>query len=121
MTREGDRQGLTHKVTIGNVSGFITANRRADGTLAEVFIHGFGSFGSTHQGWTDSFGILLSTGVLQADRAAFSKLRDRFAQIKFEPNGPTDNPEIPACESIPDYIFKWLELYFQPTNEQETP
>lgn len=119
-TRDRMLSGLTHKVVIGGIPGFITANRSADGTLSEVFIHGFGSFGSTHQGWTDSFGILLSVAVLRADGVAFSRLRDRFARINFEPNGFTDNPDIPTCESIPDYIFKWLDQNFTlPTTENK--
>lgn len=103
---------MTHKVTIGGVRGFLTANVDEHGDLIELFVHGFGSFGSTHQGWTDSFGILMSAGVLQADPTTIERLRVRFAQMRFEPNGLTDNEEIPECESIPDYIFKWLALNF---------
>mgnify|MGYP003502232364 CR=1 FL=1 len=104
MSREGDREGLTHKVTIGGFAGHLTANVDENGDLAEVFIHGFGSFGSTHRGWTDSFGIMLSLGIRHGD-LSIERLRERFATIKFEPNGATDNPDIPTCESIPDYIF----------------
>lgn len=108
-----DREGLTHKVTIGGVRGFITANRNDDGELTEVFVHGFGAYGSTMQGWTDSFGILLSIG-LRSGALDIGELARRFAHLRFDPYGDTDNPAIPRCHSIPDYIFRWLVHHFGP-------
>jgi ribonucleoside-diphosphate reductase alpha chain len=109
-TMPEEREGLTHKVHIEGIVGYITANRREDGSLREVFIHGFGALGSTNQGWTDTFGVLVSL-ALQADWA-LSDLAKRFAHVRFDPCGYTDNPEIPHCQSIPDYVFKWLALRF---------
>lgn len=114
MSRPAEREGLTHKVTIGGVRGFITANRREDGSCAELFIHGFGAYGSTMQGWTDSFGMLLSIG-LQDQAFDLSELVVRFAHMRFDPNGETDNPAIPYCHSIPDYIFRWIVHHFGPS------
>lgn len=111
MTRGGDRHGLTHRVTIGGMTGHLTANVDEHGELVEVFIHGFGAVGSTNRGWTDSFGIMLSLGIRHGSLSV-ERLRDRFKTIRFEPNGYTDNPEIPTCASIPDYIFQWLLLNF---------
>jgi ribonucleoside-diphosphate reductase alpha chain len=95
-----DREGLTHKVHISGIVGYITANRRPDGTLREVFVHGFGALGSTNQGWTDTFGVLVSL-ALQADWD-LADLARRFAHVRFDPCGETDNPDIPHCQSIPD-------------------
>ena len=55
-----ERVGLTKKVHINGIVGYVTANTRPDGTLREVFVHGFGALGSTNQGWTDAFGVMLS-------------------------------------------------------------
>lgn len=113
MTRRGlnrDRAGLTHKVTIGGMSGFITANTYPDGTLAEVFIHGFGVLGSTMQGWADSFAIMLSLSMQTGGDLA--SLARKFAHKRFDPSGPTDNPAIPTCYSVPDYILRWLALRY---------
>lgn len=39
-------------------------------------------------------------------------LVDKFRDVRFEPAGFTGNPEIPLAKSLPDYIFRWLELEF---------
>jgi hypothetical protein len=32
--------------------------------------------------------------------------------MRFEPSGPTNNPEIPETTSILDYVARYLELHF---------
>lgn len=105
-----DREGLTHKVDIGGFVGYITANRQDDGSLGELFIHGFGQQGSTMQGMIDAFAIMTSIGFQYG--AELPMLARKFAHMNFEPNGQTDNPQIPYCHSIPDYIFRWLAHNF---------
>jgi ribonucleoside-diphosphate reductase alpha chain len=105
-----DRHGKTHKVHIEGMAGYVTANTWEDGSLREVFVHGFGKLGSTIQGWTDSFSIL--TSIALQEGVSLSDLARRFAYLKFEPYGMTDNPKIPKCYSVPDYIFRWLALEF---------
>src|ERR1700760_2881007 len=102
-----DREGITHKVHIEGMAGYITANVWEDGSLREVFVHGFGKLGSTVQGWTDSFAILVSLALQQG--MTLPELAKRFAYLKFEPHGYTDNPKIPKCWSVPDYVFRYLE------------
>jgi len=105
-----DREGITHKVHIEGMAGYITANKWDDGSLREVFIHGFGKLGSSHQGWVDSFAIMVSLALQEGMELA--PLAKRFAYLKFEPRGFTDNPKIPKCYSVPDYIFRFLALEF---------
>lgn len=107
---EYTRTGVTHKVRIGGLDGFITANVDDEQHVVEVFIHGFGTYGSVMQGWTDAFGIMLSL-ALQSD-LSFHALALRIARVRFEPNGETSNPAIPYCYSIPDYVFRWLTYKF---------
>lgn len=105
-----ERAGLTHKVTIGGTRGFITANSDDDGRVREVFVHGFGVLGSTMQGWADSFAIMLSINLQTGGDLGI--LFRKFAHKRFDPAGPTDNPAIPECSSVPDYILRWLALRF---------
>lgn len=106
-----DRTGLTHGVKIGGVlKGYIVANTFDDGTLREVFLHGFGSLGSTLDGWTQSFAIMLSVSLQFGSELPM--LARKFAHMRFEPNGDTDNPDLPWCASVPHYIFSWLVLHF---------
>jgi ribonucleoside-diphosphate reductase alpha chain len=104
------REGMVQSVTIGGMQGYITANRHEDGTLGEVFIHGFGQLGSTNTGWVNSFSIMLSIAIQYG--AEMPMLARKFAHVKFEPYGETDDPDIPYCRSIPDYTLRYLARKF---------
>lgn len=108
MQRE--RNGVTHKVHVSGMVGYVTMNIDDDGALREVFIHGFGTYGSTLQGWADSFAIMLSIALQRG--TPLTALAPKFLNKRFDPAGKTDNPEIPWCNSIPDYIFRLLALRF---------
>jgi ribonucleoside-diphosphate reductase alpha chain len=99
-----ERPGVTHKVRIGEFTGFITINEDP----GEVFIHDFGKLGSAMQGWADAYAIMVS--LYWQAHGNLLPIATRFAKKRFQPCGKTDNPEIPTCDSLPDYIFRWLAL-----------
>jgi ribonucleoside-diphosphate reductase alpha chain len=111
-----ERSGITHKVEIypknapGKVEGYITANLALDGKMREVFLAGFGKEGSTLDGWTQFSAICLSLALQGGE--VFNDLALRVAQMKFEPFGQTNNPQIPWAPSVPAYIMAWLALRF---------
>lgn len=111
-----ERQGLTHKVEIQDTAtgrwqeGYITANVNEDGELGEVFLAGFGKAGSTLEGWTQVAAVLFSIAIQYG--AELPMLARKLAHMNFPPNGPTNNPEIPHCRSVPDYVLHWLALRF---------
>jgi len=39
-------------------------------------------------------------------------LVQKFSYMRFEPEGITQNPEIPFAKSMPDYIMRWLASRF---------
>jgi ribonucleoside-diphosphate reductase alpha chain len=43
----------------------------------------------------------------------------KFAYMRFEPEGITQNPEIPFAKSMPDYIMRWLASRFLDAEIQE--
>jgi ribonucleoside-diphosphate reductase alpha chain len=43
----------------------------------------------------------------------------KFSYMRFEPEGITQNPEIPFAKSMPDYIMRWLASRFLDTDTQE--
>jgi ribonucleoside-diphosphate reductase alpha chain len=43
----------------------------------------------------------------------------KFSYMRFEPEGITQNPEIPFAKSMPDYIMRWLASRFLDTDIQE--
>lgn len=105
-----ERIGITTKVTIGGMRGYITANPTEDGDCFEVFVHGFGQWGSVTHGWTDVACILMSIGFQNG--LDLEKYAHRLCQLKFEPFGETDHPEIPHCHSVPDFLCRWLAKNF---------
>lgn len=115
---DDERAGLTHLVKIGGMNGYITTNPHPDdGEVREIFIHGFGQLGSTNAGWTNAFAIMVSIALQFGTELPM--LARKFAHMKFDPNGETDNPEIPHCHSIPDYIFKYIALKYGTKELQE--
>jgi ribonucleoside-diphosphate reductase alpha chain len=46
-------------------------------------------------------------------------LVQKFAYMRFEPEGITQNPEIPFAKSMPDYIMRWLASRFLDAESQE--
>lgn len=105
--RAQHRVGITHKVSIAGVRGFITVTQDDDGYPVDVFIHGFGKLGSAMQGWADAFAIMLSKHV-QVGGTDLVSLARVFLRKRFEPYGETDNPKVPYCDSLPDYVLRYL-------------
>jgi ribonucleoside-diphosphate reductase alpha chain len=103
------RRSLTHKFNIGNHEGYLTIGLHADGRPGEVFIK-MSKEGSTMSGMCQAFcrafSIALQYGLPLEDAVA------RFKGMRFEPMGPTSNPEIPEALSIVDYVARYLELHF---------
>lgn len=114
------RPGVTHKVEIQDevsgqtFEGYITGNLSLEGKMREVFLHGFGKEGSTLEGWAQFAAIAVSLG-LQSE-VDFCSFAVRVSQMKFEPFGPTSNPDIPWAPSVPAYICVWLALRFGDEN-----
>jgi len=46
-------------------------------------------------------------------------LVQKFCYMRFEPEGITQNPEIPFAKSMPDYIMRWLASRFLDVDTQE--
>ena len=46
-------------------------------------------------------------------------LVQKFTYMRFDPEGITQNPEIPFAKSMPDYIMRWLASRFLDADIQE--
>ena len=103
------RRSLTHKFCINQHEGYLTIGLFEDGRPGEVFIK-MSKEGSTLsgliQGFCRAFSLALQFG-LSTEEAV-----ERFRGMRFEPSGPTNNPEIPEATSILDYVARYLELHF---------
>ena len=103
------RESITHKFSIGNHEGYLTIGLYADGRPGEIFIK-MSKEGSTISGMCQAFCRAFSLSIqlgLPIDEAV-----ERFKDMRFEPMGPTSNPDIPEAMSIVDYVARYLELHF---------
>ena len=115
MPRE--RQSITHKFSLGGHEGYITAGMYEDGTVGEIFLTDIGKEGSTLRGMMNSFATAISIALQYG--VPLETLVQKFAYMRFEPEGITTNPEIPFAKSLPDYIMRWLASRFMDTDDQE--
>jgi ribonucleoside-diphosphate reductase alpha chain len=111
-----ERRSLTHKFDIAGHEGYITAGMYDDGKVGEIFIR-MAKEGSVVSGLMDSFATAISLALQYG--VPLEVLVDKFSHTRFEPSGVTRNPEIPIAKSIMDYIFRWLELRFFATAEED--
>jgi ribonucleotide reductase alpha subunit len=115
MPRE--RQSITHKFSIGGHEGYITCGMYEDGTVGEIFLTDIGKEGSTMRGMMNSFATAISIALQYG--VPLETLVQKFAYMRFEPEGITQNPEIPFAKSMPDYIMRWLASRFLDADSQE--
>ncbi|MBL9140253.1 MAG: hypothetical protein JNK53_00170 [Phycisphaerae bacterium] len=105
----GTRRSITHKFSIGAHEGYLTIGLFPDGRPGEVFIK-MSKEGSTLsgliQGFCRAFSLALQHGL------SVSEAAERFRGMRFEPMGPTGNPDIPEASSILDYLARYLQNHY---------
>ena len=108
-TLPSTRRSVTHKFAINGHEGYLTVGLFADGRPGEIFIK-MSKEGSTLsgliQGFCRAFSLAIQHGLSMQEAVA------RFRGMRFEPMGPTSNPEIPEASSILDYVARYLEVEF---------
>ena len=108
MPRE--RESITHKFSIAGHEGYITAGKYDDGTVGEIFLTDIGKEGSTLRGMMNAFATAISIGLQYG--VPLEVFVKKFSYMRFDPEGITQNPEIPFAKSMPDYIMRWLASRF---------
>ncbi|GHH87819.1 vitamin B12-dependent ribonucleotide reductase [Streptomyces sulfonofaciens] len=105
------RPGITTSFTVGGAEGYMTANSYPDDGLGEVFLK-MSKQGSTLAGMMDAFSIAVSVGLQYG--VPLETYVSKFTNMRFEPAGMTDDPDVRIAQSIVDYIFRRLALDFLP-------
>jgi ribonucleoside-diphosphate reductase alpha chain len=111
-----ERHALTHKFRVGNQEGYLTVGLYEDGSPGEIFVV-MAKEGSVISGLMDSLATSVSIALQYG--VPLRVLVNKFAHMRFEPSGPTDNPEIRIAKSLTDYIFRWIGMKFLSKEEQE--
>src|SRR5882762_1506891 len=101
------RPSQTTSFTVGGAEGYMTAGSYPDDGLGEVFLK-LGKQGSTLAGVMDAFSIAISIALQYG--VPLETYVQKFTNMRFEPAGLTDDPDIRMAQSVLDYIFRRLAL-----------
>jgi len=105
------RPSLTTSFAVGGAEGYMTAGSYPDDGLGEVFLK-LGKQGSTLAGVMDAFSIAISIALQHG--VPLETYVQKFTNMRFEPAGLTDDPDIRMAQSVLDYIFRRLALDYLP-------
>ncbi len=105
------RPSRTTSFTVAGAEGYMTAGSYPDNGLGEVFLK-LGKQGSTLAGVMDAFSIAVSIGLQYG--VPLETYVQKFMNLRFEPAGMTDDPDVRMAQSIMDYIFRRLALDYLP-------
>ena len=109
------RPSRTTSFSVGGAEGYMTSGSYPDDGLGEVFLK-LGKQGSTLAGVMDAFSIAISIGLQYG--VPLETYVQKFTNLKFEPAGLTDDPDIRMAQSIMDYIFRRLALDYLSFDER---
>ncbi|MFC0359474.1 vitamin B12-dependent ribonucleotide reductase [Kytococcus schroeteri] len=101
------RTAQTTSFAVGGAEGYLTAGTYEDGSLGEIFLK-FGKQGSTLAGVMDAFSIAVSVGLQYG--VPLETYVEKFSNLRFEPAGMTDDPDVRMAQSLMDYVFRRLAL-----------
>src|SRR4051812_24510621 len=101
------RPSQTVSFTVGGGEGYLTAGSYPDDGLGEIFLK-FGKQGSTLAGVMDAFSIAVSIALQYG--VPLETFVEKFTNLRFEPAGLTDDPDVRMAQSLIDYVFRRLAL-----------
>ena len=109
------RPSQTVSFTVGGAEGYLTTGSYPDDGLGEVFIK-LGKQGSTLAGVMDAFSIAVSVGLQYG--IPLESYVAKFTNLRFEPAGMTDDPDIRIATSVMDYLFRRAALDYLPVDKR---
>lgn len=109
------RPSQTVSFTVGGAEGYLTAGSYPDDGLGEIFVK-LGKQGSTLSGVMDAFSMSISVGLQYGIPLEFYV--SKFSNLRFEPAGMTDDPDVRIATSVLDYLFRRLALDHLPYDKR---
>jgi ribonucleoside-diphosphate reductase alpha chain len=109
------RSATVTRFAVAGSEGYMTASTYPDNGLGEVFLK-LGKQGSTLAGVMDAFSIAISVGLQYG--IPLETWVAKFTNMRFEPAGITDDPDIRMVSSVLDYIFRRLALDHLPYDQR---
>src|ERR1700730_12658152 len=110
------RSATVTRFSVAGAKGYMTASSYPGDGIGEVFLK-LGKQGSTLAGVMDAFSIAISVGLQYG--IPLESYVAKFTNMRFDPAGITDDPDIRMASSVMDYIFRRLALDHLPSAERE--
>ena len=111
-----DRTEVGRKFRVGDYEGYIHVGLYEDGTPGDIFVD-IAKEGTTLAGLMNSFMISVSLGLQYG--VPLEVYVSKFAHMRFEPSGMTNDADIRVAKSIVDYVFRWMGKKFLTVDQQE--
>ncbi|MEK7425402.1 MAG: LAGLIDADG family homing endonuclease [Actinomycetota bacterium] len=109
------RSARTFEFRVADCKGFANIGEYADGRPGEIFLT-VSKQGSTLSGIMDAFAKSISYGLQYG--VPIRAFVEAFTNMRFEPAGMTDDPDIRFASSIMDYLFRRLALEYLTYDER---
>ncbi|MFM2183139.1 MAG: hypothetical protein RJB61_1433, partial [Actinomycetota bacterium] len=109
------RRARTFEFRVADCKGFANIGEYADGQPGEIFLT-VSKQGSTLSGIMDAFAKSISYGLQYG--VPLRAFVEAFTNMRFEPAGMTDDPDIRFASSIMDYLFRRLALEYLTYDER---
>ncbi len=109
------RSSKTFEFRVADCKGFATIGEYDDGLPGEIFLT-VSKQGSTLAGIMDAFAKSISYGLQYG--VPIRGYVEAFVNMKFEPAGMTDDPDVRFAGSIMDYLFRRLALEYMSYDER---
>ncbi|MHB1987924.1 MAG: vitamin B12-dependent ribonucleotide reductase [Acidimicrobiales bacterium] len=109
------RRSNTFAFRVADCEGYVTVGEYEDGRPGEVFMK-VSKQGSTLSGVMDAFSISVSIGLQHG--VPLSTLVRKYTNMRFEPAGITDDPDLRLASSLVDYIFRRLAIDYLSYDER---
>ena len=109
------RRGRTFEFRVADCKGFANIGEYDDGRPGEMFLT-VSKQGSTLSGIMDAFAKSISYGLQYG--VPLRAFVEAFTNMRFEPAGMTDDPDIRMASSIMDYLFRRLSLEYMTYDER---
>jgi ribonucleoside-diphosphate reductase alpha chain len=109
------RRSSTFAFRVADCEGYVTVGEYADGRPGEIFMK-VSKQGSTLAGIMDAFSISVSLGLQHG--VPLATFVNKYTNMRFEPAGITDDPDLRIATSLIDYIFRRLAIDYLTLEER---
>ncbi len=109
------RRSTTFAFQVADAEGYVTVGEYEDGSPGEVFIK-VSKQGSTLAGIMDAFSISVSLGLQYG--VPLETFVRKYTNMRFDPAGMTDDPDLRIASSLVDYIFRRLAIDYLAIDER---